>query len=177
MKSDIGFATRIVDTGPSRGRSVALILSDEPTAGLDRLTAHRCKAALPFGGKYRLIDFALSNCANSRVGAVGVITQYRPRSLHAHLDYGRPWDLDRCADGLTLLHPYQAHAGIGWYKGSADAVYQNLSTTPAGRSARDSRSGLRRASRTAPACRVALSPKGVSSRARSNVLSSLQACA
>jgi glucose-1-phosphate adenylyltransferase len=93
---------------------------------MNSLTAYRCKAALPFGGKYRLIDFALSNCANSGISTVGVITQYRPRSLHAHLDYGRPWDLDRCEGGLTLLHPYQAHVGIGWYKGSADAVYQNL---------------------------------------------------
>ena len=109
-----------------RARTAALILSDGPTTGLDRLTAHRCKAALPFGGKYRLIDFALSNCANSGISTVGVITQYRPRSLHAHLDYGRPWDLDRCEGGLALLHPYQAHAGIGWYKGSADAVCQNL---------------------------------------------------
>jgi glucose-1-phosphate adenylyltransferase len=107
-------------------KSAALILSDGPTTGLDRLTAHRCKAALPFGGKYRLIDFALSNCVNSGISTVGVITQYRPRSLHAHLDYGRPWDLDRCEGGLTLLHPYQAHAGIGWYKGSADAICQNL---------------------------------------------------
>jgi glucose-1-phosphate adenylyltransferase len=127
MKSDIGFATRIAGTiPPTRTRSAALILSDEPTIGLDRLTVHRCKAALPFGGKYRLIDFALSNCANSGISTVGVITQYRPRSLHAHLDYGRPWDLDRYEGGLTLLHPYQADVGIGWYKGSADAICQNL---------------------------------------------------
>jgi len=127
MQSDIGFVTRVVGAIPStRERSAALILSDEPTTRLDRLTIHRCKAALPFGGKYRLIDFALSNCANSGISTVGVITQYRPRSLHAHLDYGRPWDLDRYEGGLTLLHPYQAHAGIGWYKSSADAICQNI---------------------------------------------------
>jgi glucose-1-phosphate adenylyltransferase len=111
---------------PARDSSLALILSDEPSPGLSKLTAHRCKAALPFGGKYRLIDFALSNCANSGIGTVGVITQYRPRSLHAHLDFGRPWDLDRWDGGLTLLQPYQEQAGIRWYKGSADALYQNL---------------------------------------------------
>jgi glucose-1-phosphate adenylyltransferase len=127
MRSSIESTTPVANTVPSaNGRSVVLILSDGPGTGLDRLTAERCKAALPFGGKYRLIDFALSSCANSGVGAVGVITQYKPRSLHAHLGYGRPWDLDRCEDGLALLHPYQADAGIRWYSGSADAIYQNL---------------------------------------------------
>jgi glucose-1-phosphate adenylyltransferase len=104
---------------------LALILCDDPNADLGKLTAHRSKAALPFAGKYRLIDFALSNCVNSGIETIGVITQYRPRSLHAHLAYGRPWDLDRREGGLTLLHPYQARKEIGWYEGSANAIYRN----------------------------------------------------
>ena len=104
---------------------LALILCDDPHADLGKLTAHRSKAALPFAGKYRLIDFALSNCVNSGIETIGVITQYRPRSLHAHLAYGRPWDLDRREGGLTLLHPYQARKEIGWYEGSADAIRRN----------------------------------------------------
>ena len=106
--------------------TVAVIICDDPSSDLDKLTAKRCKAALPFAGKYRLIDLALSNCVNSEIDTVGVLTQYRPRSLHAHLRYGRPWDLDRRKGGLTLLHPYQAHATVNWYTGSADALYKNL---------------------------------------------------
>lgn len=117
---------RVSELSASSGQPLALVLSDDPFADLGQLTTCRCKAALPFAGKYRLIDFALSNCVHSGVETVGVITQYRPRSLHAHLDYGRPWDLDRRQGGLTLLHPYQARTGMGWYAGSADAVYQNL---------------------------------------------------
>ena len=104
---------------------LALILSDKPSEALDKLTSQRCAAALPFAGKYRLIDFSLSNCVNSGIETIGVITQYQPRSLHMHLAYGRPWDLDRREGGLTLLHPYQARTGIGWYTGTADAIYQN----------------------------------------------------
>jgi glucose-1-phosphate adenylyltransferase len=104
---------------------VALVICDDPCADLGRLTTDRCKAALPFAGKYRLIDFALSNCVNSDIETVGVITQYKPRSLHSHVAYGRPWDLDRTKGGLTLLHPYQARTEMDWYTGSANAVYQN----------------------------------------------------
>jgi glucose-1-phosphate adenylyltransferase len=103
----------------------ALIICDDPFADLGILTSERCKAALPFAGKYRLIDFALSNCVNSDIETVGVITQYKPRSLHSHVAYGRPWDLDRAKGGLTLLHPYQARTEMNWYTGSANAVYQN----------------------------------------------------
>ena len=104
---------------------LALILADDPCTTLDKLTSRRCKPALPFAGKYRTVDFALSNCVNSGIETVGVITQYRPRSLHAHLAFGRPWGLDRRGSGLTLLHPYQAHTGIGWYAGTADALLLN----------------------------------------------------
>jgi glucose-1-phosphate adenylyltransferase len=106
---------------------IALVLCDEACVTLGKLTSRRCKAALPFAGKYRLIDFALSNCVNSGIETVGVITQYQPRSLNAHLAYGHPWGLNRRENGLTLLHPYQVHTGIGWYTGTANAVYQNQS--------------------------------------------------
>lgn len=105
---------------------LALVLSDDSGAGLRALASRRSRAALPFAGKYRLIDFALSSCVNSGLDRVGVITQYQPRSLHAHLAHGQPWGLDRRAGGLTTLHPYQTGAGMGWYASSADAVYQNM---------------------------------------------------
>lgn len=105
--------------------TLALIICDDPCANLGSLLATRCKAALPFAGKYRLIDLALSNCVNSGIDLVGVITQYKPRSLYTHLSYGRPWDLDRRQGGLTLLHPYQGRSAINWYAGSANAILQN----------------------------------------------------
>jgi glucose-1-phosphate adenylyltransferase len=92
---------------------------------LGKLALQRSKAALPFAGEYRLIDFALSNCVHSGIETIGVVTQYQPRSLHTHLAYGRPWDLDKRQGGLTLLHPYQGHTGMRWYGGTADAIYQN----------------------------------------------------
>jgi glucose-1-phosphate adenylyltransferase len=106
-------------------RPAALILCTEACASLGKLISRRCKAALPFAGKYRLVDFALSNCVNSGIETVGVITQYRPRSLNAHLAFGRPWGLNRHGASLTLLHPYQTGTGIGWYAGTAHAVHLN----------------------------------------------------
>jgi glucose-1-phosphate adenylyltransferase len=109
---------------------LALILADDPHADLSGLTVRRTKAALPFGGKYRLIDLLLSNCINSGIEAVGVIGQYQSRSLTTHLAYGRPWGLDR-KGALTLLLPYQRHSardhngGIDWYMGTADAIHRN----------------------------------------------------
>ena len=91
---------------------LALILADDPHTDLDGLTAQCSKAMLPFAGKYRLIDLALSNCINSGIETVGVISQYRSRSLTAHLAHGRPWGLDR-QGGLTPLLPYQACTGSG----------------------------------------------------------------
>jgi glucose-1-phosphate adenylyltransferase len=110
---------------PHTGQPPALIVCDDPFTELGRLTADRCKAALPFAGKYRLIDFALSNCVNSDIETVGVITQYKPRSLQSHVAYGRPWDLDRPTGGLSFLHPYQGRRTMNWYTGSADAIHQN----------------------------------------------------
>lgn len=104
---------------------LALILSDNEPANLGKLTLQRSKAALPFAGEYRLIDFALSNCIHSGIDTVGIVTQYQPRSLHTHLAYGRPWGLDKRQGGLTLLHPYQGQTGMQWYGGTADAIYYN----------------------------------------------------
>lgn len=99
------------------------------TAGgrLDLLSETRSKAALPFAGKFRLIDFTLSNCVNSGIENVGVITQYMPYSLKKHLGIGRPWDLDRKKGGITILQPYKGKEGEDWYLGNAQAVYRNLS--------------------------------------------------
>jgi len=99
------------------------------TAGgrLDLLSENRSKAALPFAGKFRLVDFTLSNCVNSGIENVGVITQYMPYSLKEHLGIGRPWDLDRRNGGITILQPYKGKRGEDWYLGNAQAVYRNLS--------------------------------------------------
>ena len=126
MENASGFPDQVKDGQSLHHRQpIALVLCNEACAALGKLTSRRCKAALPFAGKYRLIDFALSNCVNSGIETVGVITQYRPRSLHAHLAYGRPWGLDGRESGLTLLHPYQTGTGIGWYTGTADALHRN----------------------------------------------------
>ncbi|NJM08093.1 glucose-1-phosphate adenylyltransferase, partial [Candidatus Gracilibacteria bacterium] len=86
-------------------RTLALILAGGDSPALSVLTAERTEAAVPFGGKYKIIDFALSNCVNSGIYNVGVLTQYRPRTLHLHLGVGRPWDLDRAQGGLRVMHP------------------------------------------------------------------------
>jgi len=95
---------------------------------LSILSQKRVKPAVPFAGKYRIIDFVLSNCVNSGIFDVGILTQYRPHSLNDHIRAGRPWDLDReLTGGVTLLQPYERERGaLGWYRGTADAVYQNL---------------------------------------------------
>ncbi|MBP1468152.1 glucose-1-phosphate adenylyltransferase [Candidatus Chloroploca sp. M-50] len=107
-------------------RTLALILAGGDSPALSILTAERTEAAVPFAGKYRIIDFTLSNCINSSIYNVGVLTQYRPRSLHAHLGVGRPWDLDRAHGGLRVLHPSPTPDGGGWQRGTADAVRYNL---------------------------------------------------
>src|SRR6185295_10469125 len=84
------------------------------------------KPAVPFGGKYRIIDFTLSNCVNSGIFDVGVLTQYRPGSLNQHIGIGRPWDLDRTRGGVQLLQPAPSLATTDWYQVTADAIYQNL---------------------------------------------------
>ena len=93
---------------------------------LSVLSEHRAKPAVPFAGKYRIIDFTLSNCAYSGLFQVHMLTQYRPRSLMEHVGVGKPWDLDRKWGGVSFLHPYQGHLGSSWYGGTADALVQNL---------------------------------------------------
>ncbi len=107
-------------------RVVALILAGGEGHRLSILAEERTKPAVPFAGKYRIIDFSLSNCVHSGIFKVGVVTQYRPRSLSEHIGIGKPWDLDREYGGLSLLHPYTGRGSAGWYKGTADAIYQNL---------------------------------------------------
>jgi len=90
------------------------------------LSEKRAKPAVPFGGKYRIIDFTLSNCVNSGIFDVGILTQYKPASLRDHIGSGRPWDLDRNRGGVHILQPFQGSEENDWYRGTADAVYQNL---------------------------------------------------
>jgi glucose-1-phosphate adenylyltransferase len=109
-------------------RSVAaVILAGGQGERLSVLSAQRAKPAVPFAGKYRIIDFTLSNCVNSGIDRVAVLTQYRPHSLNDHIGIGRPWDLDRMRGGVRLLQPYLGRKDSDWYRGTADAVYQNLS--------------------------------------------------
>jgi len=107
-------------------RVLALILAGGQGDRLSILSEERAKPAVIFGGKYRIIDFVLSNCVNSGIQRVGVLTQYRPRSLNDHIGIGRPWDLDREGSGITLLQPYLGRESSDWYRGTADAIYQNL---------------------------------------------------
>ncbi|NLE51100.1 MAG: glucose-1-phosphate adenylyltransferase [Chloroflexi bacterium] len=108
-------------------RTKAVILAGGEGSRLGVLTAKRAKPAVPFGGKYRIIDFALSNCVNSGIFDVLVLTQYRPHSLNEHIGLGRPWDLDRTfTGGIQILQPYQGRYDTDWYAGTADAVTQNL---------------------------------------------------
>lgn len=108
--------------------TMAMILAGGEGPGLGVLTAMRSEAALPFAGKYRVIDFTLSNCVNSGIYNVAVLTQYEPRSLNEHIGTGRPWDLDRAQGGVRLLQPYQSRRGESgaWQDGTADAVRFNL---------------------------------------------------
>ena len=107
-------------------RVLAMILAGGASERLSILSAERAKPAVPFGGKYRLIDFTLSNCANSGICNVAVLAQFNPRSLAQHIGVGRPWDLDRTTGGVVLLQPFLSRSTRDWYKGTADAVYQNL---------------------------------------------------
>ena len=108
-------------------RTMAVILAGGEGERLSILSSVRAKPAVPFGGKYRIIDFTLSNCVNSDVTNVVVLTQYNPRSLNDHIGLGRPWDLDRNVGGVKLLQPYIARGRVAeWYRGTADAVLQNL---------------------------------------------------
>ena len=107
-------------------KCLAMILAGGQGSRLGALTKNIAKPAVPFGGKYRIIDFPLSNCANSGIDKVGVLTQYRPLELHKYLGTGSAWDLDKRDGGVFILPPYARDKGADWYKGTADAIYQNL---------------------------------------------------
>ncbi len=107
-------------------RTLAMILAGGRGSRLSVLSDKRAKPAVPFAGKYRIIDFPLSNCVNSGITTVGVLTQYRPRSLMDHIRNGAPWDLDRLNGGVYVLSPYQGRKDSDWYANTADAIYQNL---------------------------------------------------
>ncbi|MCR5695215.1 MAG: glucose-1-phosphate adenylyltransferase [Clostridia bacterium] len=106
---------------------IALILAGGQGSRLSPMTKVMAKPAVHFGGKYRIIDFALSNCSNSGIDTVGILTQFKPQALNAHIGIGAPWDLDRVHGGVAMLPPYMSEQGGDWYKGTANAVYQNLS--------------------------------------------------
>lgn len=105
---------------------VAMLLAGGQGSRLYALTRHVAKPAVPYGGKYRIIDFPLSNCVNSGIETVGVLTQYQPLELNDYIGSGQPWDLDRSNAGVHVLPPYQRSKGADWYKGTANAIYQNI---------------------------------------------------
>jgi len=105
---------------------IAMLLAGGQGSRLGVLTAKVAKPAVAFGGKYKIIDFPLSNCINSGVDTVGVLTQYQPLRLNAHIGIGIPWDLDRNIGGVTVLPPYEKSENTEWYTGTANAIYQNL---------------------------------------------------
>jgi glucose-1-phosphate adenylyltransferase len=112
---------------------LAIILAGGEGERLSILSQERAKPAVPFGGKYRIIDFTLSNCVNSDIYDVVVLTQYNPRSLNDHIGLGRPWDLDRNTGGVKLLQPFIARGRVDpWYRGTADAVLRNMSVVERG---------------------------------------------
>lgn len=110
----------------SKKECIAMLLAGGQGSRLGALTSKIAKPAVSFGGKYRIIDFTLSNCANSGIDTVGVLTQYRPYQLHAYLGSGAAWDLDELGAGISILPPYATQEGGAWYAGTADAVTQNL---------------------------------------------------
>lgn len=105
---------------------VAMLLAGGQGSRLYALTEKTAKPAVPFGAKYRIIDFPMSNCINSGIDTVGVLTQYQPLVLNEYIGNGQPWDLDRMNSGVMVLPPYQGKNGADWYKGTANAIYQNL---------------------------------------------------
>ncbi|MBQ2774725.1 MAG: glucose-1-phosphate adenylyltransferase [Clostridia bacterium] len=105
---------------------IAMLLAGGQGSRLGILTKNMAKPAVPYGGKYRIIDFPLSNCVNSGIYTVGVLTQYQPLELNDYIGNGQPWDLDRENGGVHILSPYQQIQGTEWYKGTANAIYQNI---------------------------------------------------
>jgi len=107
-------------------KCVAMLLAGGKGSRLNSLTTNLAKPAVPFGGKYRIIDFTLSNCTNSGIDTVGVLTQYQPLVLNSYIGIGSAWDLDRKDGGVTVLPPYTESSEMKWYTGTASAIYQNL---------------------------------------------------
>ncbi len=105
---------------------IAMLLAGGQGSRLGVLTTRMAKPAVPFGGKYRIIDFPLSNCINSGIDTVGVLTQYQPLRLNTHIGIGIPWDLDRNIGGVTILPPFERNINTDWYTGTANAIYQNI---------------------------------------------------
>lgn len=110
----------------AKQKCVAMLLAGGKGSRLKELTENLAKPAVPFGGKYRIIDFPLSNCANSGIHTVGVLTQYQPLVLNSYIGIGSAWDLDRKTGGVTVLPPYSESSEVKWYSGTASAIYQNL---------------------------------------------------
>lgn len=108
-------------------KCVAMLLAGGQGSRLYALTRDMAKPAVPYGGKYRIIDFPLSNCTNSGIDTVGVLTQYQPLVLNEYIGSGQPWDLDKMHGGVHVLPPYQTAMGASWYEGTANAIYQNMS--------------------------------------------------
>src|SRR5712691_8309230 len=119
------YAERI---GCAMSNVLALILAGGQGERLSLLSQKRAKPAVPFAGKYRIIDFALSNCVNSGIADVAVLTQYRPHALHDHIGIVKPWDLDRQRGGIHRIQPYIGRQESHWYPGTADAVHQHQSS-------------------------------------------------
>ena len=109
-----------------KNECIAMLLAGGQGSRLGILTKKIAKPAVPFGGKYRIIDFPLSNCVNSGIHTVGILTQYQPLELNDYIGNGEPWDLDRADGGVHILSPYQQIEGTEWYKGTANAIYQNI---------------------------------------------------
>jgi glucose-1-phosphate adenylyltransferase len=107
-------------------KCIAMLLAGGQGSRLKALTKNLAKPAVSFGGKYRIIDFPLSNCTNSGIDTVGVLTQYQPLVLNAYIGNGAPWDLDRTNGGVSVLPPYSESSGFKWYKGTASAIYENM---------------------------------------------------
>lgn len=110
----------------AKKKCIAMLLAGGKGSRLNSLTKDIAKPAVPFGGKYRIIDFALSNCTNSGIDTVGVLTQYQPLLLNSYIGIGSAWDLDRRNGGVTVLPPYAETSEVKWYSGTASAIYQNI---------------------------------------------------